>query len=96
MSSFSAFGPGITLAAGAASSSAALPLQGASLPRMVRVASTGPAYVRIGGAGVTAVAGDMMVVPSEALVLNVAGCSQIAVLQVSAAATVQVSAVDAS
>ena len=96
MSSYSAFGPGITLAADAASTSAALPLQGTSPPRLVRVATTGPAYVRVGTSGVAAVAGDMMVLPNEALVLNVGGCTHIAALQVSAAATVQVSAVDAA
>lgn len=84
---------GISLASGAASTGAALPLMSSSeRPRFIRVSATVPAYIRIGAGAQTAIAGDLMVIPGDAVIMQVpSGINNIACLQVSAAGVVQVS-----
>jgi hypothetical protein len=86
------FKTGITLTTGAASVSATLPTTTNNTPaKWVRVSATAAAYVKLGAAGVAAVAGDVMVQPGDSIKLAVSGTTTIAALQVSATGTVQVS-----
>lgn len=91
------FATGVNITTGAASASASIPnASNGTKPKFVRVASTAAAYVKIGTAGVTAVAGDMLIQPGDSHVLSVNGCTNIAALQVSAAGIVQISPLEDS
>ena len=60
-------------------------------PRYVRIAATAAAYVKLGIAGVTAVAGDILVQPADAVVLQVPnGVTHVAAIQDSAAGKVNI------
>lgn len=63
-------------------------------PKYVRVASTAACYVKIGPAGVTAAAGDLLVQPADAVILKVHNQAYIAAIQVSAAGTMQISPIE--
>lgn len=65
--------------------------QSGTAPVYVRVSATAAAYVRVGKGAQTAVNTDMLVQPGDSIILAVAGCDNIAALQVSAAGIVQVS-----
>lgn len=84
--------PGTSLASGAVSAGAAIPNEASgNRPRFVRVAATAALYFRFGQGGVpTAVAGDILVQPGDAVVLNTNGSTHFAVLQVAAAGVVVV------
>jgi hypothetical protein len=86
------FATGNVIAFGAASASVAIPntLSGTK-PKYVRLVSTGACYVKLGAAGVTAAAGDLMVQPADSVVVAVSGCTNIAALQQSAGGTLQIS-----
>lgn len=94
MNSVSIFTPGVAIVTSIVSASAAIPLTSGLLPRYVRIASTTAAYVRLGPATPTAVAGDMLIQPGDQIVVSVAGCTNVAAIQVTAAGIVQVSPVD--
>jgi hypothetical protein len=83
---------GVNLASGVASVNAALPNSSAGTKaRYVRVHATVAAYIKLGpNAGVVAAAGDMIVDPASPVVLNTAGHTHIAAIQVAAAGTVNV------
>ena len=86
---------GVNIATGATSSNVAIPNTSAGTrPNFVRVTATQPAYVRLGGATVAAVAGDLMVQPADSAILAVGGNSYIAGLQVSSAGVVNVVPLD--
>lgn len=87
--------PGVSQATGGVSAVVALPNNSAgALPRFVRVATTAAAYVRLGTAGATAVAGDVLVQPGDALLLARSGLTHIAAIQVTAAGVMQVSPIE--
>lgn len=86
---------GGTIAFGAASANLAIPTASdGNIPRYIRVAANAACYVKIGASGVTAVAGDLLVQPADAVILATNGCTFIAAIQVSAAGTVQISPVE--
>ena len=83
---------GVNIATSATSASASLPsAQSGEVPRYVRVTATVAAHVKLGIAGVTAVAADLMVQPGDAVILVVTrGMTTIAAIQDTAAGTVNV------
>lgn len=94
MDSVSIFTRGATITTGAASANAAIPTVSGVLPRYVRIAASAAAYVRLGVVADTAAAGDFIVQPGDAVVVNVNGCTHVAAIQVTAAGIVQLSPVD--
>lgn len=86
---------GVTVASGAASANVAMPtLPGGVSPKWVRIAASQAAYVKLGGTGVAAVAGDMIVQPGDAVILRAMGMTFIAALQQTTAGVVQISPLD--
>jgi len=65
-----------------------------SAPKYIRVAANAACYVKIGPAGVTAAAGDLLVQPADAVILKVHNQAYIAAIQVSAAGTMQISPIE--
>lgn len=62
-----------------------------NVPRYIRVAASAACYIKLGDSGVTAVAGDALVQPADALILSTNGLSHIAAIQVAAGGTAQIS-----
>lgn len=86
---------GATVASGATSANVAMPtLPGGVAPKWVRIAASNAAYVKLGGTGVTAAAGDAIVQPGDALILRASGHTFIAAIQQSVAGIVQISPLD--
>lgn len=83
---------GISPATGPASAVSALPLTSSgSVPRYIRVAARNESYVRLGTAGTTATATDILVQPADCVVLAVPnGITHIAYIQGSAAGVVNI------
>lgn len=90
------FSPGAIITTGATSASATIPnMASGTRPNFIRVAATQPAYVRVGTGAQTAVAGDLLVQPADALILAVGpGTNTIAAIQVTTAGVVQVSPIE--
>ena len=87
--------PGTSVATSGTSAGATIPLSSAgSVPRYVRIVTTQYAYVRIGTGAQTAVAGDMMVGPSDGVIVATLGCTNFAALQVTTAGVLQISPVE--
>lgn len=88
------YASGVNQATGAASATVAIPNNSSGQrARFVRVLATADCYVKpVTGAGGTAAAGDMYIGagPAGREVLNVAGCTHIAVIQVAAAGLLNV------
>lgn len=63
-------------------------------PKYIRVAANAACYVKIGPAGVTAAAGDLLVQPADAVILKVHNQAYVAAIQVSAAGTMQISPIE--
>jgi hypothetical protein len=86
---------GVQVATGAASAGGTLPVVSGStggVPRYIRVAATAACYMRIGAGAQTAVAGDLMVQPGDAVILEVSqGITNYAAIQVAAAGVIQIS-----
>jgi len=83
---------GIQLASTATSNGAAIPFGSAGdVPRLIRIAATQPACIRIGYGAQTAVVSDLQVQPGDAVCLTTSGTTHIAVIAVSANGVVQVS-----
>lgn len=89
--------PGVAITTSAASASATIPnTSSGTAPHYVRVSATAAAYVRLGATAATAVAGDILVQPGDAVVLAIpAGITKVAAIQVTAAGVVQVSPLEA-
>lgn len=83
---------GVNLATSAASAISPLPTaQSGEIPRYVRIAASVAAHVRLGIAGTTALATDMMVQPGDAVTVVVPrGITHVAAIQDTAAGTVNV------
>jgi len=92
------FKTGATITTSGTSASVAIPSTtgGNTPPKYVRLAATAACYVKLGQSGVTAVAGDLLVQPGDATIVAVAGSTNIAALQVSAAGVLQISPLEES
>lgn len=89
------FTTGASITTSAASAGATIPLDSnGKVPRYIRISATVSACVRIGTGAQTAVATDLLVQPSEAVILATLGSTHIAAIQLSAAGVVQVSPVE--
>lgn len=89
------FATGVNITTSGTSAGATIPLSSAGVvPRYIRVSATVSACVRIGTGVQTAVATDLLVQPSEAVILSTNGCTHIAAIQQAAAGVVQVSPVE--
>lgn len=83
---------GIQLATTAISANGLIPLNSAGeVPRLIRIAASQPACIRIGSGAQTAVVTDLQVQPGDAVVITTNGCNNIAAIQVSAPGVVQIS-----
>ena len=83
---------GATIAFTGTSANVAMPTDSSgTTPKYVRVAATAACYVKIGPAGVTAAAGDLLIQPADAAVIKVHNQAYVAAIQVSAAGTLQIS-----
>ena len=83
---------GIQIATTATSAGATLPLDSSGgVPRLIRIAATAAACIRIGAGAQTAVTTDLQVQPGDSVVLTTNGATHIAAIQVNAAGIVQVS-----
>lgn len=79
----------------ATSASVAIPTDSANtIPKYCRLASTQPCYVRLGVGSASAVAGDLLVQPADAVLVRTHGLSHVAALQVSVAGVLQISPVE--
>lgn len=83
---------GVNITTGAASASAAIPVNSAAIAaRYVVVSCTVNARIRVGQSGVTALATDMLIGPSSGpVILDVSGCTHIAAIQDTGAGVVSV------
>jgi hypothetical protein len=81
---------GASITTGAASASATIPNDSSGeVARYVRVTATVAAHVRIGVSAATAVATDLLVMPSDAVILHIPrGYTKIAAIQNAAAGVV--------
>lgn len=83
---------GKQLATSATSAGTTLPVDSSGgIPRLIRIAATAPACIRMGVGAQTAVVTDLQVQPGDAVVLTTNGATHIAAIQVSGAGIVQVS-----
>ena len=82
---------GTQVTSGAASAVAAIPNDAAGIrARVVRLQSTGNAYVRPGFSGTTCTVNDILLSPNESLILNVKPFTHIAYLQETASAKINI------
>ena len=83
---------GIQLATSGTSNGAAIPFDSSGgIPRLIRIAATAAACIRLGSGAQTAVTTDLQVQPGDSVVLTTNGATNIAAIQVSNAGVVQVS-----
>lgn len=86
---------GVNIATSGVSAGAALATNTSNgVARYVRVAATAAAYVRFGVGAQTAVNTDMLVQPGDAVLIDAAGATHAAALQVASAGVVQISPVE--
>jgi len=82
---------GFTAATGAASANTAIPNNSAGeRPRYIRVAGINECYVKLGAAGVTATANDILIQPADSVILAVSGATNIGYIQGTAAGKINV------
>lgn len=80
---------GVSITTGAASAGATLPNDSSgNKAKYYRVTASVAACVRVGNGAQTAVATDLLVQPGDAVVLNCAGCTNVAAIQLAAAGIV--------
>ena len=83
---------GSVISFNATSASVAVPTDSAgSTPKYLRLAATQACYARLGGSGVTAAAGDLLVQPADSVVIKTHGLGYIAALQVANGGVLQIS-----
>lgn len=84
--------PGAVITFTAVSASAVLPnCSAGNAAKYVRLVSTQPCYVRITNGAGTAVAGDLMVQPADAVIIRSLGLTHINAVQVVAGGILQIS-----
>lgn len=89
---FTVLKTGSNIAFGAASASVAIPTDSAgNVPKYLRLAATQACYVKLGTAGVSAVAGDLLVQPADSVIVRSYGLTNIAALQVTTGGVLQIS-----
>lgn len=82
---------GNTVTTGAASANITIPtMTGGGKPLYVRVAATAESYIKLGSSGVTATTNDVLVQPADAVILAVGGHTNIAYIQGTATAKVNI------
>lgn len=85
------FATGAIIATGLTSTAVAIPnTSSGTIPKYVRLAATQACYVKLGTTP-TAVAGDLLVQPADAIIICVARYPQIAAIQLSTAGVLQIS-----
>ncbi len=83
---------GVNITTAGVSASVAIPTDSAgTTPKYCRLSCTAACYVKIGVAGVTAVAGDLLVNPADGVIVRTHGLTYIAALQVAVAGILQIS-----
>lgn len=88
---FSVNATGTQVTTGATTANVAIPVNAAGKsPKHVRLQSTGNCYVRPGNASVTATANDILLSPNNHLILDVTNFTNIAYLQETAAAKLNI------
>jgi hypothetical protein len=86
---------GVQVSSGAASARVAIPNDASgNRARVVRIATTGPAYIRPGDSTVVATANDILVTVSDYLLLNVQGFTNIAYIQETGAQKINITPVE--
>ncbi len=86
---------GTTITTGLTSASVAIPTDSSgTIPKYCRLSATQSCYASVGVTGVTAVAGDILVNPNDAVIVRTHGLTYIAAIQVSAAGVLQISPVE--
>lgn len=86
---------GINITTSATSAGAALPANSGGTNRYVRIAVTQTARIRFGNGGVpTAAATDLMVNPTDSIVVDIKGFTHVAAIQDSVAGTVNITPVE--
>jgi len=89
--------PGASITTSGTSASATIPnAQDGNAPKYVYVVATAAAWVRFGKGAQTAVAGDLLVQPGDAVIAAIGGADTVAALQVAAAGVVGISAVESA
>ena len=84
--------PGAIIAFTASSASVALPnCSAGNASKYVRLAATQPCYVRLTNGAGTAVSGDLLVQPADAVVMRSFGFTHVNAVQVSTAGILQIS-----
>ena len=95
MSGIPVFSAGTSLQSSGASVSAQIPADSAGmLPLFVRVTATAAGYFRLSQDGASAAVGDLLVQPSDGLILKTCGLSQFSFVSQSGASTVTVTPID--
>ena len=95
MSGIPVFSAGTSLQSSGASVSAQIPADSAGmLPLFVRVTATAAGYFRLSQDGASAAIGDLLVQPSDGLILKTCGLSQFSFVSQSGASTVTVTPID--
>jgi len=83
---------GIQITTSGTSAGATIPLDSSgNVPRLIRIAASVAACVRVGSGAQTAITTDLQVQPGDAVIVSTNGATHIAAIQVSAAGVVQVS-----
>ena len=96
MSGIPVFSAGTSLQSSGASVSAQIPADSAGmLPLFVRVTATAAGYFRLSQDGASASIGDLLIQPSDGLILKTCGLSQFSFVSQSGASVVTVTPIDA-
>ena len=95
MSGIPVFSAGVSLQSSGVSVSAQIPADSAGmLPLFVRVTATAAGYFRLSQDGASASIGDLLIQPSDGLILKTCGLSQFSFVSQSGASTVTVTPID--
>lgn len=86
---------GVSLTTGAASVNATVPYTAsATKPNYIRICVTANCFVKIGASGVVATANDILMNPSDCLILKVSGNTTIAAIQQAAGGICNITALE--
>jgi len=86
---------GVSLTTGAASVNATIPNTASAIkPNYIRICVTANCFVKIGPAGVVATGNDILMIPTDHLILKVSGNTTIAAIQQAAAGICNITALE--